>query len=154
MAATLNKVEFIGNLGKDPKVATLTSGTRVVSFSMAMTESWKDKNTGEKKERTEWANIVVFNEDLGKVAEQYLKKGSKVFIEGEFRTRKYQAPDGSDRWATEVVVPNFGGKLILLGDARGTPSENDYGARPATGSGSTTARSDNLAADLDDDIPF
>src|SRR5246127_4150660 len=118
MAGSVNKVILIGNLGKDPEVRRLNSGDPVVSFPIATSETWRDKNSGERKERTEWHNVVIFNENLGKVAEQYCKKGTKVYIEGQLQTRKWQDQSGNDRYTTEVVLQRFRGELQLL-DSRG-----------------------------------
>src|SRR5208337_3356413 len=122
MAGSVNKVMLIGNLGKDPKVSRLNSGDQVVSFPLATSESWRDKNTGERKEKTEWHNVVIFNENLGKIVEQYCKKGSKVFIEGQLQTRKWQDQSGQDRYTTEVVLQRFRGELTLLDRAGGGES--------------------------------
>ncbi len=118
MAGSVNKVILVGNLGKDPDVRRLNSGDQVVSFSVATSETWRDKSSGERKERTEWHNVVIFNENLGKVAEQYCKKGTKVYLEGQLQTRKWQDQSGADRYTTEVVLQRFRGELQLL-DARG-----------------------------------
>src|ERR1700692_3271568 len=114
IAGSVNKVILIGNLGRDPEVRRLTSGDPVVNLSIATSESWRDKATGERKERTEWHRVVIFNENLAKVAEQYLRKGSKVYLEGQLQTRKYTDKDGTERNSTEVVVPRFRGELTLL----------------------------------------
>eukprot|EP01037_Dinobryon_pediforme_P048694 gene48694-biopygen19418 len=114
MSGSVNKVILIGNLGRDPEVRRMNSGDAVVNFSIATTESWRDKASGERKERTEWHNVVVFNENLGKIAEQYLKKGSKVYIEGQLQTREYTDKDGNQRKSTEVVLQRFRGELTLL----------------------------------------
>jgi single-strand DNA-binding protein len=151
--AALNKAMLIGNLGKDPKINVTNSGGKVATFSIATSESWKDKATGERKERTEWHNVVVFNEGLGKVAEQYLHKGSKVFVEGELRTRKWTDQAGAERWTTEIVLSQYRGQLILLDKSdRPAPNEADYGStKPAT---SSAAAPGGAGGDLDDDIPF
>ena len=170
MAGSVNKVILVGNLGKDPEVRRLNSGDPVVSFPLATSETWRDKNTGERKERTEWHNVVIFNENLGKVAEQYAKKGTKVYIEGQLQTRKWQDQSGQDRYTTEVVLTRFRGELQLL-DSRGggeaRDSFADNGARPAdqvrgfarpsnddrrpalSGGGAPAG-----GGGLDDDIPF
>ena len=165
MAGSVNKVILIGNLGKDPEVRRLNSGDQVVSFSLATSESWRDKTTGERRERTEWHNIVIFNENLGKVAEQYCKKGSKVYIEGQLQTRKWQDQSGVDKYTTEVVLQRFRGELTLLdsraaSEARGAfpdegaaPSFSRSPAadrRPALSSGGDAGG----AGPIDDDIPF
>lgn len=152
MAGSLNRVQLIGNLGRDPEVRSLNNGGRVCTFSVATNESWKDKNTGEKQERVEWHNIVVFHDGLIGVIEKYLKKGSKCYIEGQMRTRKWQDTSGADRWSTEVVIAQFGGQLILLGDGGGrqAPSPDDYGKPSHTQS----KPQQSLAEELDDEIPF
>ena len=149
--SSLNKAMLIGHLGKDVKVANTPNGSKVVTFSVATSETWKDKNSGERKERTEWHNVVIFNDGLCTIAERYLKKGSKVYVEGEIRTRKYQDNAGNDRWSTEIVLSQFRGALTLLDKAEGRPApqEDAYGAT-TTRSTSTTQPS----ASLDDDIPF
>ena len=118
MAGSVNKVILVGNLGKDPEVRRLNSGDQVVSFPVATSETWRDKTSGERKERTEWHNVVIFNENLGKVAEQYCKKGTKVYLEGQLQTRKWQDQSGADRYTTEVVLQRFRGELQLLDFAR------------------------------------
>jgi single-strand DNA-binding protein len=168
MAGSVNKVILIGNLGKDPEVRRLNSGDQVVNFSLATSETWRDKTSGERKEKTEWHNIVIFNENLGKVAEQYCKKGSKIYIEGQLQTRKWQDKDGQDRYTTEIVLQRFRGELTLLdsrggGDSResfpdeGAPRSSSFGRssgggdrRPALSSGGGGGSS----APIDDDIPF
>ncbi len=114
MAGSVNKVILVGNLGKDPKVANLNSGDKVVSFTLATSETWKDKNTGERREKTEWHNIVVFNENIGRIVEQYCKKGTKVYLEGQLQSRKYTDQSGAERYTTEVVLQRFRGELTLL----------------------------------------
>jgi single-strand DNA-binding protein len=151
MAGSLNKVSLIGNLGKDPEVRHTSDGRPIVSFSVATSESWRDKATGERKEKTEWHNVVIFNEGLCKVAEQYLKKGSKCYVEGAMKTRKWQDKDGNDRYSTEVVLQAFNGTLILLDRAErgGASGEEDYGSsRSSAGSNSSQM------SDLDSEVPF
>src|SRR6185437_843872 len=126
MAGSVNKVILIGNLGRDPEVRRMNSGDSVVSFSIATTESWRDKATGERKDRNELHNVVIFNENLGKVAEQYLKKGSKVYVEGQLQTRKWQDQSGQDKYTTEVVLQRFRGELTLL-DRAGENVATDSG---------------------------
>src|SRR5574337_149320 len=123
MSGSVNKVILVGNLGRDPEVRRMGSGDPVVSFSLATTESWRDKATGERRDRTEWHNIVIFNENLGKIAEQYCKKGSKVYLEGQLQTREYTDKDGNQRKTTEVVLQRFRGELTLL-DSRGRGGED------------------------------
>jgi single-strand DNA-binding protein len=155
MAGSLNRVMLIGNLGKDPEVRKMQSGDSVVSFSLATSESWRDKNSGERKEKTEWHNVVIFNEGLVKVAEQYLKKGTKVFIEGALQTRKWQDNGGNDRYSTEIVLQKFNGSLVMLGDKeKQDGGRQDYGGQSR---GETTQQSQPVSrrsADLDDEIPF
>src|SRR3954471_780102 len=118
MAGSVNKVILVGNLGKDPEVRRLTSGDPVVNLSIATSESWRDKASGERKEKTEWHRVVIFNENLAKVAEQYLRKGAKVYLEGQLQTRKYTDKDGAEKYSTEIVLQRFRGELVML-DARG-----------------------------------
>jgi len=153
VAGSLNKVILIGNLGRDPEVRRLNSGEPVVNLSIATSENWRDKATGERKERTEWHRVVIFNENLAKVAEQYLRKGSKVYLEGQLQTRKYTDKDGTEKYTTEVVLQRFRGELVML-DGRG---EGGGGERPAfagaseggSGGGRSFERND-----MDDEIPF
>ncbi|RUX42374.1 single-stranded DNA-binding protein, partial [Mesorhizobium sp. M7A.F.Ca.CA.002.09.1.1] len=118
MAGSVNKVILVGNLGADPEIRRLNSGEPVVNIRIATSESWRDKNSGERKEKTEWHNVVIFNEGIAKVAEQYLKKGMKVYVEGQLQTRKWQDQTGADKYTTEVVLQKFRGELQML-DARG-----------------------------------
>lgn len=130
----LNRAQLIGRLGRDPETRRTQAGDPVVTFSMATSETWKDKTSGERKERTEWHNIVIFNENLGRIAEAYLRKGSQAYISGQIRTREYTDRDGNQRRVTEIVLPRFDGDIVLLGDARGAAGEDSYGqtrARPA-----------------------
>src|ERR1700678_4438674 len=134
MAGSVNKVILVGNLGKDPDVRRLNSGDQVVSFSVATSETWRDKASGERKDRTEWHNVVIFNENLGKIAEQYCKKGSKVYLEGQLQTREYTDKDGNQRRTTEVVLQRFRGELTLL-DSRARGEGEDRvsgGAQPGS----------------------
>lgn len=167
MSGSVNKVILIGNLGRDPEVRTMPSGDKLVSFSLATTESWRDKNTGERRDKTEWHNVVIFNENLGRVAEQYCKKGSKIYIEGQLQTREYQDKDGNQRRATEVVLQRFRGELTLL-DSRSSRGgeEGQSFERGSSGGGFGGGRSGGggerrpaavgggRSMDLDDDIPF
>jgi single-strand DNA-binding protein len=164
MSGSVNKVILVGNLGRDPEVRRLNSGEPVVNLRLATTESWRDKATGERKEKTEWHSVVIFNEGLARIAEQYLKKGSKVYIEGQLQTRKYNDASGVEKYSTEVVLQRFRGEMTLLdsrsgqgGDAgRGDYQGNDFGSaspmdrRPAP----ATAGSKYSSSDMDDDIPF
>lgn len=156
--ASVNKVIAIGNLGNDPEVRSLPSGGKVVNFRIACNESWRDKNTGERKERVEWIPVVIFNPNLAEIAEKYLKKGSRVYVEGAFQTRKWQDQSGADRYSTEVVL-QFNGQLVLLdakegGSSRPPPpdSPDSYGtqrARPSSG-----APAPAYSSSEDDSIPF
>jgi len=153
MSGSVNKVILIGNVGRDPEVRRTQSGDSIVSFSLATTESWRDKSTGERKDKTEWHNVVIFNENIGKVAEQYLKKGSKVYLEGQLATRSWTDKDGNERKSTEVVLQRFRGELTLL-DSRGSGDAAE--PRQATPTRATPARRDGreLAPIDDSDIPF
>src|SRR6266567_2928299 len=136
MAGSVNKVILVGNLGRDPEVRRLTSGDPVVNLSIATSESWRDKASGERKEKTEWHRVVIFNENLAKVGEQYLHKGSKVYLEGQLQTRKYTDKDGVEKYSTEVVLQNFNSALTMLdtrggGSAGGAESSDDFGAQSA-----------------------
>jgi len=152
MAGSVNKVILVGNLGRDPEVRRMPSGEAMVSFSMATSESWRDKASGERKEKTEWHRVVIFNENLAKVAEQYLKKGSKIYLEGQLQTRKYTDKDGTEKYSTEVVLQKFRGELVML-DGRGGDSGGDRAERPAMAGAGEGSRSFQRA-DLDDEIPF
>jgi single-strand DNA-binding protein len=155
MAGSVNKVILIGNLGKDPEIRSMQSGDKVASFSIATSENWKDKATGERKEKTEWHRISCFNQGLVKVIESYVKKGSKVYIEGQLETRKWTDKDGQEKYSTEVVLRPFRGELTML-DSKGGGSfkdsggaNDDYSAGPskaASGGGRTD--------DFEDEIPF
>ena len=148
MAGSLNKVTLIGRLGADPEVRRLNSGDAVVNLRVATSETWKDKNTGEKRERTEWHSVVIFNEQLGKVAEAYLRKGSLVYLEGQLQTRKWQDQSGNDRYTTEIVLQRYRGELTMLD---GKP-DGERQERPSERSGYAEPRQS--PADLDDEIPF
>jgi single-strand DNA-binding protein len=160
--AGVNKVILVGNLGKDPKVGTLNSGDKVVSFTLATLESWKDKNTGERREKTEWHNIVIYNENIGRVVEQYCKKGSKVYLEGQIQTRKYNDQAGAEKYITEIVLQRFRGELTLLDSRSGGEGRESFPGddrAPAFGgrSAPSSERRPALAGsggDPDDDIPF
>ncbi|MFV1484509.1 MULTISPECIES: single-stranded DNA-binding protein [unclassified Phaeobacter] len=127
MAGSLNKVQLIGNLGADPSVRSFQNGGKVCNLRIATSETWKDRNTGERKERTEWHSVCIFSEGLVRVAEQYLRKGSKVYIEGQLQTRKWQDQSGQDRYSTEVVLQGIGGTLTMLDGAQGGGSPGGYG---------------------------
>ncbi|MEA3540198.1 MAG: single-stranded DNA-binding protein [Pseudomonadota bacterium] len=168
MAGSVNKVILIGNLGADPEVRTMGSGGKVVNMRIATSENWTDKASGERREKTEWHNVVIFNENLARVAEQYLKKGSKVYVEGQLQTRKWQDQSGQDRYTTEVVLQRFRGELTLLdgrGEGGGGGGGGNYGGGgPSGGSGggfgggsgggSRQGSRPSFDDDLDDDVPF
>jgi single-strand DNA-binding protein len=169
MAGSVNKVILVGNLGADPEVKRMPSGEAIVNLSVATSETWRDKQSGERKEKTEWHRVVIFNENIAKVAEQYLKKGSKVYLEGQLQTRKWQDKTGADRYSTEIVLQRYRGEMTLLdgrneggsmggGEGRGSMEDRsggggDFGRsapmerRPAMSGGGRPA-------DMDDDIPF
>ena len=149
MAGSVNKVILVGNLGRDPEVKRLNSGDPVVNLSVATSETWRDKASGDRKERTEWHRVVIYNENLAKVAEQYLRKGSRVFVEGQLQTRKYNDKDGAERYTTEVVLTRFRGELVLLDRADGDRSERPAPAMAGAGESRSFQRDD-----LDDEIPF
>ena len=167
MAGSVNKVILIGNLGADPEIRRTQDGRPIANLSIATSESWRDKATGERKEKTEWHRVVIFNENLCRIAEQYLKKGSKVFIEGALQTRKWQDQSGQDRYSTEVVLQGFRGELTLLDRAGGAgagggglsedESGGDFGSpgptRKVAAAASASART-GAGADMDDEIPF
>ena len=161
MAGSVNKVILVGNLGKDPESRTVANGGKVVSFSVATSESWKDRTSGERKEKTEWHNVSIFSEGLARVAEQYLKKGSKVYLEGQLETRKWQDQSGNDRYTTDVVLRNFNSAMVLLdgrGEGGGGRGGYDEGGSAFGGGGSSRQQSRPAPAafdtDLDDDVPF
>ena len=167
MAGSVNKVILIGNLGKDPEIRTLNSGDRVANLRIATSEQWRDKATGERKEKTEWHQIVIFNENIVKVAENYLKKGSTVYIEGSLQTRKYTDAQGVEKYSTEIVLQRFNGQLTMLGgraDSQGGGqggggyggggrSDDDYSSGFSTG-GANKPSGPKESYDLNDDIPF
>ncbi len=172
MAASVNKVILLGNLGRDPEVRSTQDGRKIVNLRIATSESWKDRNSGERREKTEWHQVVIFNENLGRVAEQYLRKGSKVYLEGQLQTRKWTDQQGQERYSTEIVLQQFRGELTLLdsrGGGGGGPMEDDEGgfgggssyggAGGGSGGGGYSQPSRQpapagRATDLDDDIPF
>ena len=156
MAGSVNKVILIGNLGKDPEVRSLNSGDKVVNLSIATSETWRDKATGERKEKTEWHRVVIFNDNIVKVAENYLKKGSTVYIEGQLQTRKWTDNSGAEKYSTEIVLQKFRGELTMLGgrgDGGGSSGGYGGGERSSGGRSGGGGRSD-FSADLDDKIPF
>jgi single-strand DNA-binding protein len=155
MAGSVNKVILVGNLGKDPEVRKMGSGEPVVNLSLATTESWRDKATGEKKEKTEWHRVVIFNENIAKTAEQYLRKGAKVYVEGQLQTRKWTDQSGVEKYSTEIVLQRFRGELVML-DGRSGGGEGAMagagGRRELADSGRGGGGSYN--SDPDDEIPF
>ncbi|HEX9769006.1 MAG TPA: single-stranded DNA-binding protein [Kiloniellales bacterium] len=148
MAGTVNKVILIGNLGRDPEIRTTQDGSKITHLSVATTDTWRDRNTGERRERTEWHRVVIFNDKLGEVAEKYLHKGSKVYLEGSLQTRKWTDQSGQERYTTEVVLQRYRGEMTML-DTRGggEPGGGDFGGGPPSGGGEPPG-------DLDDEIPF
>ncbi|MGD9479097.1 single-stranded DNA-binding protein [Shinella sp. G-2] len=181
MAGSVNKVILIGNVGADPEIRRTQDGRPIANLRIATSETWRDRNSGERREKTEWHNVVVFSEPLCKVIEQYVKKGAKLYIEGALQTRKWQDQTGNDRYTTEVVLQGFNSTLTMLdgrgeggGERRGggdfggssnygggAPSYDDYGSRPSSGGGSSGGGSrsgggggGSLSRDMDDDIPF
>ena len=165
MAGSVNKVILVGNLGADPEIRHTQDGTSIAHLRIATSESWRDKASGERKEKTEWHRVVIFNENLTKIAQQYLKKGAKVYIEGQLQTRKWQDQAGQDRYSTEVVLSRFRGELTMLdskggggaggrGDDVGAPPDDgDMGGASSSG-GNRGGGGKGGAGDLDDDIPF
>ena len=159
MAGSVNKVILIGNLGRDPEVRTFQNGGKVVNLRLATSERWKDRNSGEQRERTEWHSVAIFNEPLGRIAEQYLRKGSNVYIEGQLETRKWQDQEGRDRYSTEVVVRPYRGELTLLGGRGSGGGDDDGGGRSyggdGGGGGGRQGGYSGPSSDLEDDeIPF
>jgi single-strand DNA-binding protein len=166
MAGSVNKVILVGNLGRDPEVRRLNSGKPVVNLSVATSENWRDKDSGERKEKTEWHRVVIFNENLAKIAEQYLKKGAKVYVEGQLQTRKWTDQSGVEKYSTEVVLQGFNATLTMLDGREGAAGSRgddggDFGrASPMEGGGREPARvagrsgGASLAEELDDEIPF
>ena len=167
MSGSVNKVILVGNVGRDPEVRRMNSGEAVVNFSLATSESGRDKATGEKKDRTEWHNVVIFNEGLAKIAEQYIKKGSKIYIEGQLQTRKFTDKTGVERQTTEVVLQRYRGELTLLDGRSGGSDAGESGGSVSYGGGdrggefgrsapstAPAARSSGGRTDMDDDIPF
>ena len=162
MAGSVNKVILVGNLGKDPESRSFQNGGEVVSFSVATSESWKDRSSGERKEKTEWHNVSIFSEGLARVAKNYLRKGSKVYLEGQLETRKWQDQSGNDRYTTDVVLRNFNSAMVLLdraeggGGSRGAGGgyEDDFGGGSAPQRTQSRPQPAAFDTDLDDDVPF
>jgi single-strand DNA-binding protein len=163
MAGSVNKVILVGNLGADPEIRRLNSGEPVVNLSVATSESWRDKSSGERRERTEWHRVVIFNENLAKVAENYLKKGSKVYVEGQLQTRKWTDQNGQDKYTTEIVLQRFRGDLQML-DSRGEGEgsygggrqqvSGGYGGGQGNQGGGAPSGGNDFVRDMDDEIPF
>ena len=157
MAGSVNKVILVGNLGRDPEVRSTQDGTKIVNLSLATSERWKDRNTGEPREKTEWHRVVIFNEQLANVAEQYLSKGSTIYVEGQLQTRKWTDQQGVEKYTTEVVLQRYRGELTMLGARGGASGGDSFGSSaPAQGSISagTTPPPTPADAGIDDDIPF
>ncbi|MCP3466735.1 single-stranded DNA-binding protein [Bradyrhizobium sp. CCGUVB23] len=163
MAGSINKVILVGNLGKDPEIRRTQDGRPIANLSVATSETWRDKATGERKEKTEWHRVVIFNEGLAKVAEQYLKKGAKVYVEGALQTRKWTDQSGAEKYSTEVVLQGFSSNLTML-DGRGGGGGGSFGEEPGGDFGSSSpvssaprravAAGGGRNSDMDDDIPF
>ena len=163
MAGSVNKVILVGNLGRDPEVRAMQDGRNMVNMSVATSDTWRDRQSGERKERTEWHRVVIFNEKLAEVAQKYVKKGSKVYVEGQLTTRKWTDQSGQERYTTEVVIPRFGGALTMLDGrggsggeaAAGAGADDDMAASSAPSGGGGGGRpAPRGKGDLDDDIPF
>jgi single-strand DNA-binding protein len=159
MAGSVNKVILIGNLGADPEIRRTQDGRPIANLRVATSESWRDKNSGERREKTEWHRVVIFNEGLCKIAEQYLKKGSKVYLEGQLQTRKWQDKDGQDKYSTEVVLQGFNSQLTMLDRAGGggggaDVSDDGFGAQGATAARKPAMAGGGKRGDMDDEIPF
>ena len=165
MAGSVNKVILVGNLGRDPEVKSMQDGRSLVNMSVATSENWRDRNSGERKERTEWHRVVIFNDKLAEVAQKFLKKGAKVYLEGQLTTRKWTDQSGQERYTTEVVIPRFGGTLTMLdgrsgGGEGGGGMDDDYGGGMSGGGGMSSGgggggrAAPRGKAELDDDIPF
>ena len=158
MAGSVNKVILVGNLGADPEIRSLNSGDRVANLRVATSETWRDKSSGERKEKTEWHRVVIFNDNLVKVAEQYLRKGSKIYLEGSIQTRKWADQSGVEKFSTEIVLQKFRGELTMLDGRNEGAGEGDAGGYSGGFSSGPRAQSsaprEDFSADLDDEIPF
>lgn len=158
MAGSVNKAILIGNLGRDPEVRSFASGSKVVNLSVATSESWKDKQTGERKERTEWHRVSITNDGLARVAEQYLRKGSKVYVEGQIETRKWQDQSGQDRYSTEIVLRPYNGVLTILSGGAGADDHDNsprgHDRHDQERSNAEARRNASQYSDMDDEIPF
>ena len=154
MSGSVNKVTLVGNLGRDPEVRAMQNGDKIIQLSVATSDRWKDKSTGEQRERTEWHRVVIFNDALGKIAEQYLKKGSTVYLEGQLQTRKWtDQQSGQEKYTTEVVLQRYRGELTLLGSRPENQISNDQ-QNAEIDQSNQISMSDDIASDLDDEIPF
>ena len=154
MSGSVNKVTLVGNLGRDPEVRAMQNGDKIIQLSVATSDRWKDKSTGEQRERTEWHRVVIFNDALGKIAEQYLKKGSTVYLEGQLQTRKWtDQQSGQEKYTTEVVLQRYRGELTLLGSRPENQISNDQQEAQIDQS-NKISMSEDIASDLDDEIPF
>ncbi|MAP94222.1 MAG: single-stranded DNA-binding protein [Ponticaulis sp.] len=155
MAGSVNKVILVGNLGRDPEIRSMPSGGSIANLSVATSESWRDRNSGERREKTEWHRVVIFSEGLVKIAEQYLRKGSTVYVEGQLETRKWQDQNGNDKYSTEIVLRNFNSTLTMLG---GRDSQGGGGGRMDDGGYGAPRQMDgpkqDFSQDMDDEIPF
>ena len=164
MAGSVNKVILVGNLGRDPESRSFQNGGKVVNLRIATSESWKDRNSGERKEKTEWHSVAIFNEGLANVAERFLRKGSKVYIEGQLQTHKWQDQNGQDKYSTEIVLQGFNSVLTMLDGPYASPGggggggrrggRNDWGGGDDFGGGQSGGPGGGFADDLDDDVPF
>ncbi|MSP75699.1 MAG: single-stranded DNA-binding protein [Rhodospirillaceae bacterium] len=164
MAGSVNKVILVGNLGRDPEVKSMQDGRSMVNMSIATSDTWRDRQSGERKERTEWHRVVIFNEKLAEVAQKFVRKGSKIYVEGQLSTRKWTDQSGQERYTTEVVIPRFGGALTMLdgrsggegggGGPAGGMDDDAGGSAPASGGGGGRPAARGGKAELDDDIPF
>ena len=154
MSGSVNKVTLVGNLGRDPEVRAMQNGDKIIQLSVATSDRWKDKSTGEQRERTEWHRVVIFNDALGRIAEQYLKKGSTVYLEGQLQTRKWtDQQSGQEKYTTEVVLQRYRGELTLLGSRTENQISNDQ-QNAEIDQSNQISMSDDIASDLDDEIPF
>ena len=154
MSGSVNKVTLVGNLGRDPEIRAMQNGDKIVQLSVATSDRWKDKNSGEQRERTEWHRVVIFNDALGKIAEQYLKKGSTVYLEGQLQTRKWtDQQSGQEKYTTEVVLQRYRGELTLLGSRPENQISHDQ-QNDQIDQSNPVSMSDDIASDLDDEIPF
>ena len=154
MSGSVNKVTLVGNLGRDPEIRAMQNGDKIVQLSVATSDRWKDKNSGEQRERTEWHRVVIFNDALGKIAEQYLKKGSTVYLEGQLQTRKWtDQQSGQEKYTTEVVLQRYRGELTLLGSRPENQINHDQ-QNDQIDQSNHVSMSDEIASDLDDEIPF